>query len=226
MNFRTTLILLLLAAGGGAAYLYRDRFGDASRHAETPTTLAILRGIRPDAITRIEVTHDGETVELTREGKAWSLPGGWPSRGPEVQELVDKLAGLDSRFDPIPVGDGALHAYGLDPSQKPVRVTLTVPASGSQTTMTHRLDFGEPPGHGGNPFTRPTYFRLEGQNQVFATEPGLLLVLKRSKDDYRKRQLFPDVERVRVGDPRPNFPGEPETPQPAATLIDARKLHA
>src|SRR5438067_2187891 len=131
MNFRTTLLLLVLAAGGGAAYYYRApiaaRLGRAPRSADaTPDTLFILRNLRPDTITRVEVTHDGNTVELVREGKAWSLPGGWPTRGPEVQELIDLLTGLDSRFDPIPVGGGTdLHPYGLDPSQKPVRVTLT-----------------------------------------------------------------------------------------------------
>jgi hypothetical protein len=229
MNLRTTLLLILLAVGGAAAYVNRDaiaaRLGHAPRTAESPSTLYILRNIRPDSITRVDVSQDGQTVELVREGKAWSLPGGWPTRGPEVQELIDKLTGLDSRFDPIPVGTGSdLHPYGLDPLQKPVGVTLTVPGSGPDKTLTFKLFFGEPPERSGNPFTRPTYFKLEGQDQVLATEPGLLRVLKRTKDDYRKRQLFPDVERARVGDPRPSFPGEPEAAQPTVNLIDARRI--
>jgi hypothetical protein len=230
MNFRTTFLLLILAAGGGAAYWYRGplaaKLGYAPASADaTPDTLYILRRIRPDDIKRIEVTRDGNTVDLVREGKAWNLPGGWPTRGPEVTELVDLLTGLDSRFEPISAGgDSDLTPYGLDKKQKPIAVTLTVALSDPGKTGDFHLLFGEPPERAGNPFTRPTYFRLDDQNQVLRSAPGLLLVLNRSKDDYRKRQLFPDVERVRVGDPKPAFPGEPETPQPTVSLLDARRI--
>src|SRR6516162_3936297 len=98
MNFRTTLLLLILVAGGGTAFWYRDtlaaKLGYAPASADaTPGTLYILRRIQPNDITRIEVNHNGNTVELVREGKAWNLPGGWPTRGPEVQELIDLLTG-------------------------------------------------------------------------------------------------------------------------------------
>src|SRR6266550_1616659 len=105
MNFRTTFLLLVLAAGGGAAYWYQEdiaaRLGHAPRSADaTPDTLYILRRIRPDNVLRVEVARPGgDAVELVREGKAWSLPGGWPTRGPEVQELIDLLTGLGSRFE-------------------------------------------------------------------------------------------------------------------------------
>jgi Domain of unknown function (DUF4340) len=230
MNFRTTLLLLVLAAGGGAAYWYRHdiaaRLGHAPPSADaTPDALYILRRIRPESISRIEVSRDGNTVELVREGKAWTLPGGWPTRGPEVQDLVDLLTDLDSRFEPMHVGaDTDLSPYGLAPAQKPVAVTMTVAQPGAAKTSTFRLFFGESPDHSGNPFTRPTYFRLEDQNQILRGAPGLMLVLNRPKDSYRKRQLFPEVERVRVGDPRPTFPGEPEPPRATVSLLDARRV--
>ena len=231
MNFRTTLLLLVLAAAGGAAYWYRDAlaaklgYGPPSADA-TPGTLYILRRIRPESITRVEVAKDGNTVELVRNGKTWNLPGGWATRGPEVQELIDLITGLDSRFEPIPVGgDKDLQPYGLAESQKPVAVTLTVTPPGTEKTQKYRLLFGEPPERSGNPFTRPTYFRLDEQGQVLRTAPGLMRVLARSRDDYRKRQLFPDVERVRVNEPRPTFPGDPEPPpQPAVALVDAKRV--
>jgi hypothetical protein len=228
MNLRTTLLLLVLAAGG-AAYWFRDavsaRLGYTATAADTPDTLYILRRIRPDSITRVEVNSDGKKLELVREGKTWSLPGGWPTRGPEVQELVDLLTGLDSRFEPIRIsGDTDLTPYGLAASQKPVAVTVAVAVSGTDQPREFHLSFGEPPGQAGNRFTRPTYFRLEGHDEILRASPGMLLVLNRTQDDYRKRQLFPDVERARVGDPRPNFPGEPDVPQPAVALIDARQI--
>jgi hypothetical protein len=230
MNFRTTLILLALAVGGGAAYWYRDalaaRLGHAHPAADvTPDAISKGRLIRPDAITRIEVAHAGRTVELVREGKVWSLPGGWPTRGPEVQQLIDLLTGLDSRFEPIPVhSDTELPAYGLDKSQQPTSVAITIAGSQGGPPQNFHLVFGEPPERGGNPFVRPTYFRIEGEDRVWRTAPGLLRVLNRSTDDYQKRQLFPDVERVRVNDAKPVFPGEPEPPQSAVSLLDAKRV--
>src|SRR5207302_9251278 len=101
-------------------------------------------------------------VELVRSGQAWNLPGGWPTRGPEVRELMAVVAGLDTRFAPIPVaGDADLKPYGLDASQKPVKVTVAVEFPGPEKSKTHTLLFGEPPDRTSNPFTRPTYVRLD-----------------------------------------------------------------
>src|SRR5689334_8074259 len=128
MNFRTTLLLILLAAGGGAALYYQDTlaaklgFAPPPAGAGSPTLEVIEAGhsFRPDALQRIEITNGGTRVELVRSGQAWNLPGGWPTRGPEVRELVDVIAGLDTRFAPIPVaGDADLKPYGLDAAQKP-----------------------------------------------------------------------------------------------------------
>ena len=159
MNFRTTIVLLILAAGGGTAYWYRDSLAAKLGYAPPasadgkPGTLYILRRIRPDAITRIAVTRDGKTLDLVRKGKAWNLPGGWPTRGPEVQELVDLMTGLDSRFEPISVGSNSdLTPYGLDKKQKSVEVTLTVALPGVENGQSYRLLFGEPD-QSGNRFT-------------------------------------------------------------------------
>jgi hypothetical protein len=221
MNFRTTLLLLVLAVGGGFAYWYFDR--PAARPTRTESALSP----EPKSITRIEIAKDGKTVDLVRDGNAWSLPGGWPTRRPEVQELVDLLTGLESRFEPIPVSEGEdLTQYGLDKSQKPITVTVTIsPPAAAGGSKTLHLLFGEPADRSGNPFTRPTYVRLEGRTEIYRAAPGLLLTLNRPQDDYRKRQLFSEAERVRVGDPRPTFPGEPEMPQPAVALLDAKRVN-
>jgi hypothetical protein len=232
MNLRTTFLLLLLAAGAAAALYYQDalvaRFGAAPRPAgaDSPTLAILENAFRPSRLVRVEVENGGR-VELVRTGKAWSLPGGWPTRGPEVRELVDLLAGLSSRFEPIHAGDAAdLKPYGLDESQKPVRVTVTVESLGPEKASTYRLLVGEPPEFAGNPFTRPTYIRLDGQPEVVRAAPGLLAVLTRPADAYRKRQLFPDVQSYRIADARPSFPGDPDTPPPPVALLDAKGVHA
>ena len=60
MNFRTTLFCSSSSPAGPRPIWYRDalaaRLGYAHPADATPDTLYILRRIRPDAITRIEVT--------------------------------------------------------------------------------------------------------------------------------------------------------------------------
>src|SRR5262245_9351892 len=106
MNFKTTLLLLVLTAGGAGLFFFQDaiaeRLGYAPKDpgANSPTLQIIGPAFRPDRLVRIEIAPDGGRVVLVR-GKGWSLDGGWPARTPEVQEVVDLLAGLGSRFAPI-----------------------------------------------------------------------------------------------------------------------------
>jgi Domain of unknown function (DUF4340) len=233
MNLRTTILLLILAAAAAAAFYYQDaliaRLGTSAPAAGAGSpTLEVIEAshsFQPDALQRIELNHDGQRVELIRSGKAWSLPGGWPVRGPEAQELVGVIAGLNTRFAPIPVNaENDLKPYGLDRSQNPVEVKVVVEFPGPEKTKTHTLLFGEPTDHTGNPFTRPTYARLDDKPEVIRAAPGLLAVLHRPADAYRKRQLFPEVKTVRIADARPSFPGDPEMPSPPVALLDAKSI--
>ncbi|HTK76898.1 MAG TPA: DUF4340 domain-containing protein [Gemmataceae bacterium] len=223
MNLRTTLLLLLLTAGGAAAFVFQNdiasRFGTNTSTTANSETTGVLNALSPDTLTRVDITHDGQQVVLERQGKGWTLPGGWPARVPEVRDLVNVLTGLHSRFVPVKLGDD-LKPYGLDESQKPVRVTIATQGGGS-----YALAFGEPPaGAESNPFVRPTYVRLGSNSEVLTLAPGLLTVLKRPRDAYQKRQLFAEVERVRMADARPSFPGDNEPPPPVVNLLDARKV--
>src|SRR5439155_17511985 len=104
--------------------------------------------------------------------------------------------------------------------QKPVRISLATQGGGS-----YALSFGESPSSSEeNPFVRPTYVRLGNNNEVLTLAPGLLTVLKRPRDAYQKRQLFAEVERVRMSDARPSFPGDNEPPPPVVNLLDAKKV--
>src|SRR5439155_5018257 len=104
--------------------------------------------------------------------------------------------------------------------QKPVRISLATQGGGS-----YALSFGESPSSSEeNPFVRPTYVRLGNNNEVLTLAPGLLTVLKRPRDTYQKRQLFAEVERVRMSDARPSFPGDNDPPPPVVNLLDAKKV--
>src|SRR5207244_7506474 len=125
-------------------------------------------------------------------GGEWTLPGKWPARKAEVDELVHLLTNLRSRFVPIPVRDPAdLKSYGLD--QPPATVTV------SAAKTTHRLAFGEEPGES-NRFSRPTYLRLDDRPEVLRLAPGLVAILDRPQDYYQQRRLFPSERVARDGD--------------------------
>jgi hypothetical protein len=223
MNLRTTLLLLLLTAGGATAFVFQNdiasRFGTTASATTSTETTGVLNAISPDKFTRIEVSNNRQQVVLERQGKGWTLPGGWPARVPEVRDLIGVLTGLHSRFVPVKLGDD-LKAFGIDESQKPVRVTIAKEGGGS-----YALTFGESPaGTEENPFVRPTYVRLGNNQEVLTLAPGLMTVLKRPRDDYQKRQLFAEVERVRMSDARPSFPGDNDPPPPVVNLLDAKKV--
>src|SRR5262249_25435075 len=107
MRFSTTLILLILAAGGAAGLTWLN-WRDA-RHLGRSTSSESLRvldkDVTSDRLPRVEISHDKGGVQLFRTGTAWNLPGEWPTRKPEVAELIDLITGLRSRFEPVPLGE-------------------------------------------------------------------------------------------------------------------------
>src|SRR5436190_19363957 len=131
MRFITTFILALLTAGVVAGWAFRDKL--APRLGLVPATVAVsandLNTITPDSLVRIEIEPD---VRLERQGSAWNLPGEWPARQAEVEQLVTVLTGLSPRFAPIPINE----TLGLDPSQQPVVVKATVRRGETEQTYT------------------------------------------------------------------------------------------
>jgi hypothetical protein len=197
MNFKTTLALLVLLASGaglvwtGMALPPRlDPFpADRQVAAEDEGGNAVLAGLRPASLQRIEVERGKERTVLTRAADgSWVMPGNWPTRAAEVQHLLDTLGGLRSRFAPIPVEEDGWKQYGLD---RPA-VTVHVKGSGGE----HRLAFADaPPDEDNTRFDRPTYLRIDDEGEVLRLGPGLVALLDRPPDYYQQRRLFPS-ERV------------------------------
>src|SRR5260370_24663490 len=189
MNYKTTLVLLALVAGGGAAHwLVPDRFSGLRQAPGQPAasdagTLDTVRDeLTSEKLERIEVQHGQRRVVLERGADGeWTLPGKWPARKAEMDDLVRLLTNLRSRFLPIPARDPAdLKGYGLD--QPPVTVTVRA------AQKSYRLAFGEEPGEN-NHFSRPTYLRLDERPEVVRLTPGLVAVLDRPQDYYQQRRL-------------------------------------
>src|SRR5438552_3585969 len=201
MNFKTTLVLLVLVAVGAVIFWLGPAFAPwlaLTRPAEqTPSTstLATLKNeVTADKLTRIEVEHGKEHFVLQRgPGADWSLPGKWPTRKPEVGELVRLVAGLsDSRFAPLPIKDGSeLKDYGLD--HAPVKVVAWV------GNTSYPMALGEEPAET-NRFSRATYLRLADNPEVIRLGPGLVAALERRQDYYQQRRLFPSERVARDND--------------------------
>ncbi|HJT76336.1 MAG TPA: DUF4340 domain-containing protein, partial [Gemmataceae bacterium] len=217
MNLKTTLVLVLCVAAGGVLFWLGPRLGPSLRLAPAPAPAAVGETrrvledeLKPEKIRFVEVRQGERVVRLERGGDStWSLPGNWPTRQAEVKGLVDRLTGLRSRFDPIPVtADTDLKPYGL--AEPAVTVTL---GTGEKK---YRLALGEPPATAEgaaeagdhSPFARPTYLRLAFESdgwaelpEVVRLAPGLVAALDRPVDYYQQRRLFPAERIAKEGEP-------------------------
>jgi hypothetical protein len=203
MNAKVTAVLVIVSAIAGVWYFKGDAWApgigtEASRAVPATSTAAeTLDALAPAAISRVEINYpSGDSLLLERAAtdSGWKLPGNWPLRRAEVEELVDLLGTLRTRFRPIPLEDAAdLARYGLAPEQKPLIVKV---ASDRQLTT---LALGEPKSTAGEtPFARPAYVRVNDAPEVLRLGPDVMPVVRRPPDVYRRRNLFHDVERVRL----------------------------
>src|SRR5439155_9141421 len=158
------------------------------RTADAGTLRTLQEQLTPEKIERIDIQHGQRPVVLERGASGdWTLPGKWPARKAEAEELIHLLTHLRSRFAPIPLAEPAdLRSYGLE--QPRAKVTV------SADRKTYQLAFGEEPGTS-NRFSRPTYLRLDDKPEVVRLAPGLAAALDHPPDYYQQRRLFPS-ERV------------------------------
>ena len=223
MSWKSTLILVLLAGGAGAWLFLGDevapRLGLKPASTEPPPSSAVaaLDSLKADDVVAMKVAYPGgETLEVRRADAAapWKTPGNWPLREAQVRELVETLGNLRTRFHATPAGDD-LARFGLTAGQHPLAVTVTL-----KDGSAHSLQFGEPKAEGGDAFTRPAYVRIGDSPEVLTLGPDVMPVLRRPAESYRRRQLFADVERVRVAGAAPQAPfGAPPSDAPATVTL-------
>jgi hypothetical protein len=223
MNWKSTVALLVLVAAAGAWLWKGDTWAPGtvpkSAPPDPPALTALEADFKPAAITRIEIAPAGaDPFVFERAGSEWKQPGNWPLRSAEVNELIEALGNLRTRFQPVALSeDGNLAPFGLTDAQKPLSVKVT--AGGKE----YALKFGEADlAPGAAPFTRPAFVRVGDAHEVLKLGPDVMPVLRRPADSYRRRQLFADVERVKFpGMPQPVFmPGvPPEPPVPTVQTL-------
>src|SRR5437588_7552522 len=146
MNIKTTIVLLILIALCGGAWLGVTLLSPGTPASETRAVLE--ENFRPDAVTRIEITRGDRHVVLEKGADGWSLPGKWPVRRPEVEQLVGMLTNLRTRFAPIAApGEAELKKVGLTGTDV---LQVNIKAGGKD----YKLTLAEEPGQNGR-FTRP-----------------------------------------------------------------------
>lgn len=218
MNWKTNLALVLLAAGAGVWLWKGDEWVPALAPKVAPpdpeAVAALETDLTPAALARVEIAPPGaDPFAFEKSPTGWAQPGNWPLRAQEVNELIEALGTLRTRFRPVAVpAEQGLKAFGLDDTQKPL--VVRVRANGRD----HTLLFGEAPDRPEPAFARPAFVKL-GTGEVLQLGADVLPVLRRPADAYRRRQLFADVERVKVAGGPPAFvPGAPPEPGGPQTL--------
>ncbi len=214
MRFVTTLILLVLTVGGGGLWYWQAHRQETASGPDA--TSKDLASIVPNALVGIAVND----VQLVKSGNVWTLPGDWPTRTAEVEAYTNLLSGLQSRFAPLTFTKA--DDFGFDAERKPVVVKTTLRLE-PQGEKTHTLTFGEP-AIAGNPFVRPTYVRIDDRAEVLRLEPGLLPKLRKTREDFQRRQLFPAIVRTKVSDGTRAMSGEGELAPSAVALLDAAEV--
>jgi hypothetical protein len=181
MNFKTTIVLAVLVVVGGLVWLV---YPSQRKHAAGSESLTILeKEIKPERLRRIEVIYPERSVVFERSPDGeWTLPGKWPTRQAEVEQLVNLLASFHSRFAPIALGNSPdLAGYGLD--KPPVKVKAQT--DGGE----YLLEFGEEPGES-NRFIRATFLRINEGPEVVRLAPGIVASLTRPFGFFQQHQLF------------------------------------
>ncbi|MCE9531868.1 MAG: DUF4340 domain-containing protein, partial [Planctomycetes bacterium] len=185
-----------------------------------------LAEIPVDQIVQVSIRVPGQpelSLKAPEAGKPLELPGNWPIRRYEVDEVLSLLKDLKSRYHPIAISDQTdLKPYGLTNDQKPIVVEITTKDGFKQLLV------GQAPlADGENPFTRATFVRVVGKNELLRLGPQVVPILRRDEDTYRRRQLFPEAIRARVADRRPPKKSDKEDPEqlpiPTFVLSDAAK---
>jgi hypothetical protein len=211
MNIKTTVVLLVLVVAGAVAWGLWGLWQPAPPPSKT--LVLLQEELTPEKLTRVLIQRPGQPVELSKGADGeWSLPGHWPVRKPEVEQLIHLLTHLRSRFEPIYLANKEeAKAYGLD---HPLRVEVVC---GNQKYV---LEFGEKPEEKDR-FSRPTFFRCwsaEGEEkpsrEVLRLAPGLRQMLDQAPEYYMQRQLF-RVERVAAS---------PESPSDKVEQVAAQQI--
>ncbi len=206
MNIKTTIALIILAFGCFYLFWKGGEWGKAPEATSKSETVKVsvteqkLASLSKDKITHLLIENGKGKLELKvkKKGEPLTLAGNWPVRSGAVDELLNKLSNLSSRFLPISIDKQTdLSTYGLTANDDKVKIVIETvdPDQTIHLVIGNGKKIEEE-----NPFITPAYLQLQGENEILQLGPDLMPLLQRNPDYYRRRQIFPEVERLRLPD--------------------------
>ncbi len=205
MRWFITLLLIILVTVGGLWLGFEDRIratvigvspGNSPTAKSSARLTELANGGGIQAITLTQPQQPPLVLTKNADG-TWSQPGNWPLRDSEVAVLVNAITSLRSRFDTIPVAGDDFAPYGLAASQSPIQLKVDVRTDAVTRTLT--LLIAQPESkESDTAFSRTTYVRVDQEPEVVRLGPDVFTLFARSPEVYRRRQLFPDAERVKL----------------------------
>lgn len=223
MNGKSLLLLIPITAIAALLAFQGDKvatalgFRKASPDVveQSKTTNVFTQEVNIASLKSIDMLVDGQPTRLVKTNDTWTLPGNWPVVQSEVKRLIETVASLKSRYISInlPAGESELDKYGLGESQKPIKIKLD-----DKTLLT----FGQPKNSNQTvTLDQPTYARINSINEVIRLSPEVYAKLNKPGEQFRKRQLITDTDRVKLtgGEPAVNPAGPPPAPTGRQSIV-------
>ena len=177
MNLRTTGIWLVIAAALFAFIFLFERF------PPPPASTGILSGLRPAAVTSVQVIPSGALeIRADRTNGTWLLtkPVPYPAQPAAIEVLLDALQKLASVTR---IGAGELHRltnadaeFGFEPPQ--IKLTLEAAGQRWQLLVGNKTAPGD-----------QLYLRVVGIEGAFVADADWLKFIPRSANDWRDTAL-------------------------------------
>jgi hypothetical protein len=172
MKLRKESIILGLIIAALALYLALRR--DDRAHY----TLPVIPALAAQDLTRVQITRDGQTLELTREGDRWTIgPSGYAANPKQVQEMLASLAGIVLT---ALVSESANYAlYELDDAHR-----ISVQAwQGDQ--LRRRFDVGKVA-----PSFRHTFVKIHGDDRVYHAQEAFRHRFHTTAEELRDKTVL------------------------------------
>ena len=172
MNLKFEYIALAVIIIGLSLYLV---FRGSDR---TNYTLPRLPAVAADSITRLELTHAGQTVRLVRDAGQWHIdPQGWRADPAKVKAMVDTLSRLT--FTVLASEAGDYGRYDLDPSHR-----VDVKAYAGKELVRH-IEVGKTA-----PSYRHTFVKLADNPRVFHARNNFRTTFDQTAAQLRDKQVL------------------------------------
>ncbi|MDH3643161.1 MAG: DUF4340 domain-containing protein [Gammaproteobacteria bacterium] len=160
------VVQLLLVAG----FFYLDAAGSS---AAPPSFLELA----PADVSRIVISGEGETIEMSKDESGWRLAGDTPADGDKIDEVLEKLSGLSAPW-PVATSESSRERFEVTADSNQRRVQMF----GAEETI-GELFLGTSPGY------RRVHARAGGADEVYSIDFSTF-ELPVGRDDWLDKDLL------------------------------------